>query len=196
MGLEPADATCTELLRRIGQRFSIGPRHLALPAPTSEELQIAAALAARAPDHRRLQPFRFVRVADVQRERLGALFAAAASRRGSSPVAALHAATKAHNGPALVAIVARVRDDVDGVPVHEQWITVGGGLLNFLNALHVMGFGAKVLSGPLITDANLQLSFCQPGEQLVAWVLAGSAVERNLRGGDCTASTLLTDWRG
>jgi len=137
-----------------------------------------------------------VRVGDARRERLGALFAAAASRRGSSELAAQHAATKAHNGPTLVGLVARISEGVGDVPAHEQWITVGGGLLNFLNALHVMGFGAKVLSGPLIADEGIQLSFCQPGEQLVAWILAGSPRQRSFGGGDGVARALLTDWNG
>lgn len=192
------DATRTDLLRLLSQRFSIGPRHLAHPAPSFEQLRCAAGLAARAPDHGRLQPFRFVRVGSAQRERLSFLFASAALQRGCDDSSAEHAAAKARNGPALVGLLARTRADVDGVPVHEQWVTIGGGLMNFLNALHVMGFGAKVLSGPLIGDEGIQQSFCQPGERLVAWVLTGrpSGPAYRAESSDAITRAPLSDWDG
>ena len=191
------DATRIDVLRLLGERFSIGPRHLTLPAPSPEQLRCAAEIAARAPDHGRLHPFRFVRVGPAQRERLSYLFACAALRSGCDIAAAEHAAAKAQNGPVLIGVVAKTRADVEAVPVHEQWMTIGGGLTNFLNAMHVMGFGAKVLSGPLISDEGIQQSFCRSGEQLVAWVLAGTpSAQRgqdNRRGVDYPR---LSEWGG
>ena len=60
------------------------------------------------------------------------------------------------------------------MPESEQWISIGAGLMNFLNALHLMGFGAKVLSGASVRDEAIRGSFCEPGETLVAWLLAGT----------------------
>jgi hypothetical protein len=60
------------------------------------------------------------------------------------------------------------------VPESEQWICIGAGLMNFLNALHLMGFGAKVLSGASVRDEAIRSAFCEPGETLVAWLLAGT----------------------
>ena len=171
---QEVDETRISVLRLLNNRFSVGPRHLALPAPSLDQLRCAAEVAARAPDHGRLHPFRFVRVGPAQRERLSYLLASAAMRRGCDVAGAEHAAAKAHNGPALIGVVAHTRMDVEGVPAHEQWMTIGGGLMNFLNALHVMGFGAKVLSGPLISDESIQQSFCRSGERLVAWIVAGA----------------------
>lgn len=194
---QEVDATRIDVLRLLGERFSIGPRHLALPAPSLDQLRCAAEIAVRAPDHGRLHPFRFVRVGPTQRERLSHLFASAALQRGCDIASAEHAAAKAHNGPALIGVVAHTRAGIEGVPVHEQWMTIGGGLMNFLNALHVMGFGAKVLSGPLISDEGIQQSFCRSGEQLVAWVLAGTpSAQRgqdNRRGVDYPR---LSEWGG
>lgn len=165
---EPADA-----LELLALRYSVGPKFLAAPAPTSAEWQQAAELALRAPDHGGLRPFRFVIVADAQRAALAALFARDAIRRGHAPADVAKARARADNGPGLAALVARVRDDVAGVPPHEQWVCVGAALMNFLNALHLMGHGAKALSGTSVAAPEIRAAFCDEGETLVTWVVAG-----------------------
>jgi hypothetical protein len=60
------------------------------------------------------------------------------------------------------------------VPEHEQWMTAGAALMNLLNALHLMGFGAKTLSGNSVADPAVARAFCGPAERLVAWVVAGT----------------------
>lgn len=163
-----------EVLAFLGQRYSLGPKHLTQPAPSLDELRQAVATALRAPDHQHLRPFRFVRVGDHQRERLAALFAADAARRGHGAAEVDRARERAQNGPALPAVVGHVRTNAEDVPLHEQWVSVGAGMMNFLNALHLMGYGAKLLSGASVRDPDIQASFCHPGETLVAWVLAGT----------------------
>jgi nitroreductase len=172
------DDAHVDALAFLAIRYSVGPKHLTSPAPGPQELQAAAELALRAPDHRQLRPFRFVRIADHQRGRLASMFAADAARRGHTAAEVERARERAHNGPALLALVARVRPGVEDVPDHEQWMCVGAGLMNFLNALHLMGYGAKVLSGASVRDPDIQAAFCGSGETLVAWVLAGTPARR------------------
>ena len=61
------------------------------------------------------------------------------------------------------------------MPAHEQWLCIGAALMNFLNSLHLMGFGAKALSGASVCDPDIAAAFCTPGETLVTWVVAGRA---------------------
>lgn len=189
-----SDASIAEVLGFLGRRYSVGPKYLADPAPSADELQSAAALGLRAPDHHELRPFRFVRVSDAGRDRLAALFAADAGRRGQSAAEIERARERAYNGPALLAVVARVQEDVDDVPAHEQWITVGGAVMNFLNALHLMGYGAKVLSGASVRSPDIAAEFCQAGEQLVAWIVAGTPTRASHPRGPDQPGTILTDW--
>ncbi len=168
-GTPPAD-----VIDYLARRFSVGPKFLAPPAPTDAQWAQAAAVALRAPDHGGLAPFRFVVVADRQRPALAELFAQDARRRGHAPDAVEKARARAHNGPGLVAVVGRLREGVPDVPPHEQWLCIGAGLMNFLNALHLMGFGAKTLSGASVRDAAIRAAFCEAGETLVAWVVAGT----------------------
>ncbi len=169
-----ADASALPMLAQLGSRFSVGPKHLGLPAPSESELLQAAHLALRAPDHGALAPFRFVQVESAQRDRLAALFASDAARRGHGAAEVERARERAHNGPALLALVGRIRAGVEQVPEHEQWMCIGAGLMNFLNALHLLGFGAKTLSGASVLDQALQRAFCADGERLLAWIVAGT----------------------
>lgn len=161
------------MLSVLERRFSVGPRHLEQPAPSCHHLEEAAAAALRAPDHGRLRPFRFVQIGDDQRESLGHLFAADAARRGHAAAEVERARDRAANGPALLAVIANVRD-TEEVPVQEQWVTVGAAVMNFLNALHILGFGAKLLSGASVRSPEIQAAFCKSGETLVSWIVAGT----------------------
>lgn len=182
------------VLEHLSRRFSVGPKYLTLPAPSPDELLLAAAVALRAPDHAGLSPFRFVRVGVHQRDRLGSLFAQDAVRRGHSIDEIERARQRAHNGPALLALVGRVRTDVDEVPAHEQWLCIGAGLMNFLNALHMMGFGAKTLSGASVRDPAIQRAFCEDGECLIAWIVTGTPTRNSHAKRLDDATRVLTDW--
>ncbi len=170
----PLNASAALALEWLARRYSVGPKHLGLPAPGVDDLHRAALLAERAPDHGRLRPYRFVRVPDERRAELAALFEADARRRGLGAAAAARARERAWNGPVLVALVVRLQAGVDDVPEHEQWLSAGAALMNFLNGLHLMGYGAKVLSGASVRDPDIRAAFCDADEQLAAWIIVGS----------------------
>jgi nitroreductase len=187
---EPAD-----VLAHLARRYSVSPKHLVEPAPDREQLLRAAALALRAPDHEALRPYRFVRIDGAQRARLAALFARGARGRGCDDSEVERARARAYNGPALLALIGRVRDGAQGVPACEQWLCAGAALMNFLNALHLMGFGAKVLGGTSVYDAEVQQGLCAPGESLLCWIVAGTpACAAHSRYSDDPAD-VFSDWQ-
>ena len=174
-------------------RRSVGPRGLREPGPSPEQWQAAAEAALCAPDHQGLRPFRFVHVGTDERVALAALFAAAAVAQGRDEDGVRQAQQRAHTGPGLVAVVARIRDDVPEVPPHEQWISVGAAVMNLLNALHAMGFGAKALGGSMARSHGVVQAFCHPGEELACWVIAGTLQGPAAPAGR-DARDLLLDW--
>jgi nitroreductase len=184
-----------ELLDLLALRYSVGPKYLTAPGPSAEQWTRAADLALRAPDHGGLRPFRFVVVGDSQRVAVARLFAAGAQQRGQTAEEVERARARAFNGPGLVALVARVRDDVPDVPPHEQWICVGAALMNFMNALHLMGFGAKALSGASVSDPAVHAAFCGPGERLANWVIAGRPARAAHPKAGAEASAVISGWR-
>jgi len=155
-------------------RHSVGPRHLAVPGPDEAQLQRAFAAALRAPDHGKLIPYRFVVVRDEGLERLAELFVDYGRRHSKDAAELALERRRAVQAPVVIAVVARI-DPTHEVPVHEQWIAVGGAVANVLNALHLMGYGAKMLSGHRTRDAQIAAAFCGAAEQLVGWISAGTA---------------------
>lgn len=190
-----ADEPMQQALDWLGLRYSVGPQFLVPPGPDPKQWARAAGLAMRAPDHGGLRPFRFVVVGEPQRPALSELFAQGATQRGQQGAAVERARARALNGPGLAALIARVRSDVADVPPHEQWLCVGAALMNFMNALHLMGFGAKALSGASASDPVVSAAFCGPGEQLVSWVIAGRPIRAAHPKADGMASPVLSDWR-
>lgn len=163
-----------EALAALAQRHSVGPRWLTDPAPDDADLRRAIACALRAPDHGLLRPWRAVLVGREQRRLLGDLFASIARDQGGDEAAIAREIERAERGPALVAWIARIQPGIDDVPAHEQWMTTGGALTLFLSALHLMGYGAKTLSGRKCSHPRLQAAFCTPGETLVAFITVGT----------------------
>jgi len=158
-------------------RHSIGPKHLHAPGPTDDQLWLAALSALRAPDHAKLIPFRFVLVPRESRSVLAELFADFARRGGKTDEDIRVERDRAMRAPTLLAFVVHIDPDHSTVPPHEQWLAAGGALSNFMTALHMMGFGAKMVSGRKVRDPAISASFCGPGEELIGWVAAGTCSE-------------------
>jgi len=60
------------------------------------------------------------------------------------------------------------------VPEHEQCTAVGGAIANAVNALHFMGYGAKMVAGARARDPAIVAAHCGEGETLVGWIAAGT----------------------
>ncbi len=169
--------TLPPALAALLSRHSLGPRWMVAPGPDAQQLALAAQAALRAPNHGRLQPWRLVTIAEAQRPALAALFEQFARDAGKSEDEVATERERAWNGPVLVAWVARIDSDVAKVPPHEQWICVGAAMANFMNAVHSMGFGAKILSGRKCQHPALVQAFCEEGEQLVGFTCIGTATK-------------------
>lgn len=185
-----------EVLMHLASRYSVSPKYLGPPAPGRAELLRAAALALRAPDHEALRPCRFVHIDAQQRSALGELYALGAQRRGCDAAEVQRARERASNGPCLLALIGHIKDGALGVPAREQWLCIGAALMNFLNALHLMGYGAKVLSGASIYDADVEQAFCAPGETLLCWIVTGTPTRSAHSRFSDDAASILSDWDG
>lgn len=170
----PGDDARAAALAFLLHRHSTGPKQLREPGPSDAEIVRLAQAALRAPDHGKKIPFRFAVIRGEAKARLADLFADYGARRGKPPEDIAGERERAEGPPVLIAVIARIVQDED-VPPHEQWMAVGGAVANAMNALQLMGYAGKVLSGARASDAQIAAAFCAPGETLVGWIATGTA---------------------
>ncbi len=130
-------------------RRSHPPKLLQEPAPSRHELMNLLELAARVPDHGKLEPWRFVVLERKALDRLAPLLAEAARADGQDE-AGVEKARSAFDSPVIVAVVSSPVEHK--VPQWEQFLSAGAVCLSLVNAALAAGYGAAWLTGPAATD--------------------------------------------
>jgi nitroreductase len=165
----------------ISSRQNVSPKRLLAPGPSTEQLDDLLALAAAAPDHGLLQPWRFIVVPAAQRHRLAEVFALALIDR--DPGATLEqieaAREKAHRAPLLLVAVACLEPLEPDTPTLERMVSMGAAIQNLLLGAHALGYGAGLTSGQAMSSPRLH-SLCglSAGEVPVCCINIGTAVQR------------------
>ena len=132
-------------------RFSSGK--LRAPAPKGEVLQNMLVAAQRVPDHAQLKPWRFIVIAEPQREKLGNVFVQALRQKGdptSEDIA--RAQAQPLRAPLIIAVVASLTENAK-VPVIEQQLSAGCAAYAILLAAQAQGFGGMWRTGAMAYDA-------------------------------------------
>lgn len=163
----------------IHSRSNVSPRRLVEPGPTREQLDELLALAAAAPDHGQLTPWRFVLVPAAQRARLGEAFAQALGDRdpAATPEQLAAAREKAQRAPLLLVAVAGLGPREPDIPADERLVSLGAALQNMLLGAHALGFGAGLTSGQAMSSPRLQaLLGLAAGEQAVCCINIGTVL--------------------
>ena len=134
-------------LSALETRRSAKPRDMIGPGPDAAQLRRIVAIAARTPDHGKLNPWRFVIVPDTKRAALAAVMAAALLERepDARPREIEAAEQFALQAPALVVVLfAPVEAKI---PQWEQELSAGAVCMNLLHAAHALGFAGSWLTG-------------------------------------------------
>jgi nitroreductase len=162
-------------------RRNTSPKRLQSPGPGKDQLRALLELAAAAPDHGRLTPWRFIQIEAAQRQALGEVFALALiDRDPGATLAQIEAAReKAQRAPLLLVAVARLGAAEPATPVLERMVSMGAAIQNLLLGAHAMGFGAGLTSGQAMSSARLrELCGLTAGEVPVCCVNIGTVTER------------------
>jgi nitroreductase len=145
-----------ELFDAIASRSSA--KGLAEPGPTPAELERLLQAAARAPDHGRLKPWRFIVVNGAARESFAN--AVAEARREQIPDFTDEQMElereKIRRSPSILVAGCAVRRDIAKVPEIEQVIAVGAAVENLLLAASDLGYGAMWKTGPAAYSATVK----------------------------------------
>jgi len=161
----------------IASRQNVSPKRLVEPGPTRRQLEALLDLAAAAPDHGLLTPWRFILVPAAQRTRLAEVFALALIDR--DPGATLEqiesAREKAHRAPLLLVAVACLGARGQDTPALERMVSMGAAIQNILLGAHAMGFGAGLTSGQAMASPRLhRLCRLSEGEAAVCCINIGT----------------------
>lgn len=165
----------------IETRQNVSPKRLVEPGPSTQQVEALMSLAAAAPDHGLLMPWRFIVVPASQRHALAEVFALALIDR--DPGATLEqiesAREKAYRAPLLMVAVACLGPREPDIPRLERMISMGAAVQNLLLGAHAMGFGAGLTSGQAMKSKRMhQLCGLAHGEWAVCCVNIGTASKR------------------
>ena len=166
----------SSILSLLETRRSAKPRELVGPGPTSGELERILGIAARAPDHGKLGPWRFVTVADDQRDALAALFREALAKEDKDALPAKYEKSDefAHYAGQLVVLISAPVQD-HKIPAWEQELSCGAAGMNLLLAAHALGFVAGWVTGWYAYSNLVRSAFCDAGERIGGFIFIGHA---------------------
>lgn len=185
-------------LHALDARRSVPAKQLGDPGPDPDTLLRMLTSAVRVPDHGKLVPYRFLRIAGDARHSLGAFLAERAVQRDPQVSAAQLDKDRQRfsHAPLIITVIASPRPNPK-VPEAEQLMTAGCVCFALLQAAQAFGFGAQWLTAWMAFDpavhAHLGLA---EGEQIAGFIHIGTpktAVPERERP-DPVA--LLQDWEG
>jgi nitroreductase len=156
-------------------RRSGKPRDLVAPGPSPAELERILTIAMRTPDHGKIAPWRFVIVAQTQRQQLADLLARALPEHDPDAGPAHHAKALqfAHQAPVMIALIS---SPVQGhkIPVWEQELSCGAVAMNLLHATHAMGYAGGWITGWQAYSPRVARAFCNEGERIAGFIFLGT----------------------
>jgi nitroreductase len=183
----------SSILSLLETRRSGKPRELVGPGPTAEEMERILTIAMRVPDHGTLTPWRFVTVAEDQRDALEALLLRALAEQEPDAPPAKHQKERdfAHYQGALVVLVSAPVAD-HKIPVWEQELSCGAAGMNLMLAATALGYVPGWVTGWRAYSDRVRRAFCEPGERIAGFIFIGHA-GRELE--DRERAPLATVWR-
>ena len=149
------------------------------PGPGPEQFDRLLRAAARAPDHGRLRPWRFIVLGGAARESFTAAAAEAKRTRlpAMTPEQVAAERDKTGRSPSIV-VAACVVDRTTKVPEIEQVIAVGAAVENLVLAAHAMGYGVMWKTGAAAYDPRVKAVLgLRPDDHIVAILHLGTRLK-------------------
>ena len=127
-------------------RRSRPAKTLTTPVPSQAELQTLLTMAARTPDHGKLEPWRFIVLGKRRLSELAQLVDHRATDMGLDPDKTQKGKNQFQDGH-LGVVVVEVQKPSEKIPAIEQTYSAGAVCLSLVNAALASGWGANWLSG-------------------------------------------------
>lgn len=120
-------------------------KFLRAPAPKPDELDQILQAAMAAPDHGSLRPWRFKLIRGAAIGQLADLALDAVKRSGDkrmTPEKEKSVREWMASVPLFIALAQKIAHDNSKIPEQEQLLATGASVMNILNAVHMLGYGA------------------------------------------------------
>ena len=183
-------------LQALDARRSVASADLGEPGPDPATLLRMLQSAVRVPDHGRLVPFRFLRIAGDARQALGDFLAARSLQRepAALPAQLDKERRRFSRAPVVVAVVARLRAGHKGHE-QEQLLSAGCACFALLQAAQALGYGAQWLTAWMAYDPEVAryLGLAE-GECIVGFIHIGTPTREAPERQRPDPQALLADW--
>ena len=181
-----------DTLALLARRRSASAPQLTGPAPTPEELHALIRLAARAPDHGKLFPWRFLILESEAKAALVRELERLAPDQ-PNPDKALATLAKLRNPPLSVVVISKVIEC--NIPEWEQVLSSGAVCQNMLIAADAMGYAANwITDWYAYDDRATALLRLEPGERVAGFVHLGTMSEPPFERVRPDLDKLVTTW--
>lgn len=173
----PASQPCADTLRLLARRRSAPVALLDAPGPDRADLEQMIRIAARAPDHRKLGPWRFLVFTGDARTQLGEIFASACRAQGGKTDDEIaQASALPLRAPAIVTVISAPVDDPKQTPKWEQELSAGAVCQNLLIAACASGWAASWISEWPAFDADVAAALgLASTERIAGFIYIGTA---------------------
>jgi nitroreductase len=183
-----------ETLALMARRRSAPAQALAAPGPGQEDLAELLRLAARAPDHGKLFPWRFIVLEGAAKARFADRIEPLAADQ-PDPDKARAVLAKLRNPPVTVAVVSRRPSDRQ--PEWEQVLSAGALCMNLLLAADAMGFAANwITDWYAYDDRATAVLGLGPGERVAGFIHLGTLPEPPLERVRPDVAAITEHWKG
>ncbi|HEY5972550.1 MAG TPA: nitroreductase [Pseudoxanthomonas sp.] len=184
-------------LQLLDARRSVPSRQLGPPGPDESTLLRMLQSAVRVPDHGKLVPFRFLRIAGDARQALGEALVARTLERDPQAADAVIEKDRLRfsHAPVVIAVIARLTPG-HKVPEQEQLLSAGSACFALLQAAQALGFGAQWLTGWMAYDAAIAtLLGVGENEKIIGFIHIGTPMLEVPERERPDAAILLSDWQ-
>jgi len=167
----------SDTLQLLQARRSVPPIALGEPGPSPAEIETLLRIGARAPDHGKLAPWRFLLFEGDARLRAGDIIASiyAADHPEATADQLDFERKRLAQAPLVVAVISRAAPHVK-IPLWEQELSAGAVCMNLLVAAQAMGYAASWLTQWHAYDRRvLDAIGLKPHEKVAGFIHIGTA---------------------
>lgn len=187
------------ILDLLSTRRSVKAAALTEPGPSAAELQRILAIAARVPDHKKLEPWRFIVFEGEARAKFGDVIAEACKAEDRMEPSEARLATERARflrAPTVVAVISRVVE-TPGAPEIEQVLSAGAVCMNLVIAANAMGYGTTWVTEWVAFSPRIRSALgLAANEKIAGFIYIGTAKERQVDRDRPDLARIVTRWQG